>query len=111
MSESIVKLIDDAKRGDVSAFMKLVRRVEEICRRAIVNNRQVWLGKDLVLVNYCTYMLIDKQEKAAYVLLRCREYYTVMRLDISPMLNLSEREIAEALCVYVDDIESAARVV
>ncbi len=111
MSESIVRLIDYAKRGDVSAFLRLIRRVEELCRSSLLSRKEVWLGQDLVLVNYCTYMLIDKREGAAYVLIRTREYYTIMRLDITSLLNQSEREIAETLCVYVDEIESVAKTV
>jgi len=56
-------------------------------------------------------MLIDRREGAAYVLVRGREYYTVIRLDITSLLNQSEREIAETLCIYVDEIESASRTI
>jgi len=50
MSESIVKLIDAVKRGDASAFLRLVKRIEEICRTSMISRREAWLGKDLVPV-------------------------------------------------------------
>ncbi|GEM_PF-1937573 len=103
MRRGIVELIDHAKKGDVNAFIELVNVLEQLCKYPLLTRRQAWLGKDLVLVKNCTYILIDKKEKLAYALVNMNGTYTVMKFDIEPTKN--EQEISESICIYIEDVQ------
>ncbi len=100
---SIIELINNAKKGSAEAFLELVKTLERLCYFPLITRRQAWLGKDLVLVKHCTYILIDKRERQAYALVNMYGHYTVMTFDIEP--SKSEHEISESICLYIEECE------
>jgi len=104
MSKGLLDLICEVKRGSVEAFLLLISRIESLMSNVIRQTGRVWFSPDLVLVRSCTYMLLDKREGKAYVLVPVRDTYTVLCIDIKQDGERSEQEIIDSICIYVDEI-------